>query len=121
MTVAIVFHFTGAESHGRFAQSVGYGAEKFLGAAQRNRNHHQAERESSGERREMLEGQDHQAVRKNADDDRGNSVEQVRGVTHNEGGRTAANTPPDKWRRRNPIGTQRAKQHEVTSRCRLWH
>ena len=38
----------------------------------------------------MLERQDDQAVGKDADHDRGNSVEQVRGVTHNEGGRTAA-------------------------------
>ena len=33
----------------------------------------------------MLERKDHEAIGENADDDGGHAVEQIRGVTHNEG------------------------------------
>ncbi len=38
----------------------------------------------------MLEGEDYQAVRKDADDNGRDAVEQVRGITDDEGGSAAA-------------------------------
>src|SRR6266436_1682981 len=44
------FPLAGAEGHGGFAQSVGNTAKKLFRATQGDRNHHQAEGESAGER-----------------------------------------------------------------------
>src|SRR6266581_1439369 len=82
--------FAGAEGHGAFSESVWDGAEKFFGAAQGDGNHHQAESEAAGECGVLLERVNGKAVSKNADDDGGHAVEQVRGITDNKSGGAAA-------------------------------
>src|SRR5713226_10257629 len=62
-----------AEGHGGLAQSVGHSVKKLFGAAQGDGNHHEAECEAAGKRGEMLEGQDNEAVSKNADDNGGHA------------------------------------------------
>src|SRR5215813_8786936 len=44
--------FARPKGHGPLAQIVRHGSQEFLGAAQRNRNHHQSQRESASERGE---------------------------------------------------------------------
>src|SRR5260370_4551560 len=82
--------FAGAEGHGAFSESVWDGAKKFFGAAQGDGNHHQAQSEAAGECGVLLERVNGKAVSKNADDDGGHAVEQVRGITDNKSGGAAA-------------------------------
>src|SRR5204863_9701344 len=49
-------------------------------------NNHQAKGETAGKRWEMLERKNGNGVSKNADDDGGDTIEQVRGITHDESG-----------------------------------
>ena len=74
----------GAQGHGAFAESVGNGAHEIFGAAQRDGNHHDAEGDSAGKRREVLEGEHDERVGEDADDDGGDAVEQVGGVADDE-------------------------------------
>ena len=82
------FGFAGTECHGAFAQIVWNVLEKFLGAAQCDGNHHQAESERTSEGREVFEGQDDHGVGKNADDDGRDAIEKVGGIA-NDGGNEA--------------------------------
>src|SRR6516165_3062578 len=84
------FGFTSTEGHGAFAQIVWDVLEKFLGTAQCDGDHHQAESERTSEGREVFEGQDHHGVGKNADDDGRDAIEQVGRVAHDGGNKTAA-------------------------------
>src|SRR4029077_14891494 len=76
------FPFAGAESHSAFAKSAGNTAKKFLGAAKGDGNHHQAKSETAGESGVLPEGVNDKAVSKNADDDGGHAVEEIRGIAN---------------------------------------
>src|SRR5436309_6643173 len=82
--------FTGAESHGGFAQRVRYAAKEFFGTAKRDGDQHQAESENASERGVLPERMNDKAVSKNADDDGGHAVEQVRSITDKKSGGAAA-------------------------------
>ena len=53
----------------------------------RDGNHHDAESDAAGQRGEVFEGEHDERVGEDADDDRGNAVEQVGGVADDEGDR----------------------------------
>src|SRR5690349_1974393 len=78
------FPLARAQGHCTLAQGFGHRAKELFGAAQRDRNHHQTQRETTGKRREMLEGVNRDAKGENPNDDRGHTVKQIRGVTHDK-------------------------------------
>src|SRR5258708_31094759 len=79
-----------AERQGALAHRAWHAAQKFLGAAQRDRNHHQTQRKPARQRRKPLERKHYYAVSKNSDYDRGHAVQQVSHIAHHEARRASA-------------------------------
>src|ERR1700688_1676312 len=78
------------QGHGTFAQCSWYRAQKLLGAPQGYGNHHQPQGKAASQRREMPEGQYHQAIGKYPDNDRRHAVQQIGGVAHHQSDRAPA-------------------------------
>ncbi len=60
-------------------QALRYEPQQLLGRPHDERDHHDAQRDAAGQRRELLERQHGDAVREHADHDRRNAVERVGG------------------------------------------
>ncbi len=68
-----------AQAESRFANRVRHHQQHLLGGARDGGNHHDAQRYAAGERGEMLLRQHHQRIDRDADDDRGNAIQNIGG------------------------------------------